>query len=114
MTSYILNSLGDCFTGITGGVIRTLAVDFWFPKRTKTIEEKFRDALVTIRRLFFMIRSLQDQLQSKDGALQETRRENFNLKDQLSEKDKRIKFLSDAKKSLELQLSQRNYHHKMW
>jgi predicted RNase H-like nuclease (RuvC/YqgF family) len=112
MESYIINSVGDCFSSIASGVIQTLTVDLWFPKRPKTTEEKLRDALVTIRRQFFMIRSLQDQLQSKVGALQEMRRENSNLKDQLSEKDKRIKFLSDAKKSHELQDSLRTKHRK--
>ena len=112
MPSFIIKSVGDCFSGIAVGVVKTLTVDFWFPKRPKTTEEKLRDALVTNRRQFFMIRSLQDQLQSKVGALQEMRRENSNLKDQLIEKDKQIKFLSDAKKSHELQNSQRTKRRK--
>jgi hypothetical protein len=112
MTLYILNSVGDCFSGIAVGVVKTLTLDFWFPKRPKTTEEKLRDALATIRRQFFMIRSLQDQLQSKVGALQEMRRENSNLKDQLVENDKQIKFLSDAKKSHELQDSLRTKRRK--
>jgi chromosome segregation ATPase len=105
----IFPSVRDHLFEIACSVFGSMKNDLLFPRRRKTPEELLQDK---VRIQFSLIRSLQDQLSTKDGTIRKLRLKLQDKMNLLDLKDKEIERLNERIRSLELELSQRTNRHK--